>query len=297
MRHRFVRHRLLILFLIVVLAAAALMPALVGAQTPTVDYDTDDDGLIEISNLAQLNAVRWDLNGDGAVSDDSATADVDEATEYAAAFPTPATGMGCPSDSRGCEGYELEVDLDFDTNGSGDADSGDTYWNDGAGWTPIAPFAEFSDPSYESQLYGNGHSISNLYSTTGGLFGWTGSESVFENLALLNVNIHGTGSVGALVDVSGADIAGVYAQGAVSSTGSKVGMLVALNKGSVLASYSAGNVTGENAVGGLVGNHEAGSIVASYSTAGVTATGDSSGWRLGGLVGEQSSGTTVTNSY
>ena len=51
MRHRFVRHRLLILFLIVVLAAAALMPALVGAQTPTVDYDTDDDGLIEISNL------------------------------------------------------------------------------------------------------------------------------------------------------------------------------------------------------------------------------------------------------
>ena len=146
MRHRFVRHRLLILFLIVGLAAAALTPALVGAQVPTID--SDGDRFIEISNLAQLNAVRWDLNGDGTPTDDSATADVDEATDYAAVFPTPAPGMGCPSDSRGCEGYELTTDLDFDTNGSGDADSGDTYWNDGAGWTQIAPFAASSDPTY-----------------------------------------------------------------------------------------------------------------------------------------------------
>ena len=300
MPYRFVRHRLLILFLIVVLAAAALMPALVGAQVPTIDYDTDNDRFIEISNLAQFNAVRWDLNGDGAVSDDSATADVDEATDYAAVFPTPATGMGCPSDSRGCEGYELEVDLDFDTNGSGDADSGDTYWNDGAGWTPIAPFAEFSDPSYESQLYGNGHSISNLYSTTGGLFGWTGSESVFENLALLNVNIHGTGSVGALVDVSGADIAGVYVQGVVSATATATataGMIVGYNGGWIRGSYVAGSVSGTSNVGGLVGYFEVGEIVASYSTASVSAAGASGSWRLGGLVGVQASGATVTNSY
>ena len=33
--------------------------------TTTVDYDTDDDGLIEISNLAQLDAVRYNLNGSG----------------------------------------------------------------------------------------------------------------------------------------------------------------------------------------------------------------------------------------
>ena len=33
--------------------------------TTTVDYDTDDDGLIEISNLAQLDAVRHDLSGSG----------------------------------------------------------------------------------------------------------------------------------------------------------------------------------------------------------------------------------------
>lgn len=30
-----------------------------------VDYDADDDGLIEIKWLEQLDVVRWDLNGDG----------------------------------------------------------------------------------------------------------------------------------------------------------------------------------------------------------------------------------------
>ncbi|MCY4516111.1 MAG: hypothetical protein OXB99_02600, partial [Acidimicrobiaceae bacterium] len=31
-----------------------------AGPTRTVDYDTDDDGLIEVSSLAQLDAVRWD---------------------------------------------------------------------------------------------------------------------------------------------------------------------------------------------------------------------------------------------
>ena len=31
----------------------------------TVDYDADNDGLIEITTLAQLNGVRYDLDGDG----------------------------------------------------------------------------------------------------------------------------------------------------------------------------------------------------------------------------------------
>lgn len=35
-----------------------------GAQS-AVDYDADDDGLIEIEWLEQLDAVRWDLDGDG----------------------------------------------------------------------------------------------------------------------------------------------------------------------------------------------------------------------------------------
>ena len=33
--------------------------------TPGEDLDDDDDGLIQVSDLAQLNAIRWDLDGDG----------------------------------------------------------------------------------------------------------------------------------------------------------------------------------------------------------------------------------------
>ena len=61
--------------------------------TTTVDYDSNDDGMIEISNLAQLNAIRWDLDGDGTA--DATTNN----TTYAAAFPNAAAGMGCPDGS------------------------------------------------------------------------------------------------------------------------------------------------------------------------------------------------------
>ena len=39
-------------------------------QTGT-DYDADDDGLIEIGGHAQLNAVRWDLDGNGSSAEAS----------------------------------------------------------------------------------------------------------------------------------------------------------------------------------------------------------------------------------
>ena len=46
-----------------VLWLAAGTPSLFGQST--IDYDADDDGLIEISNFAQLNAIRYDLDGNG----------------------------------------------------------------------------------------------------------------------------------------------------------------------------------------------------------------------------------------
>ena len=59
-----------------------------------VDYDADADGLIEITTLAQLNAVRWDLDGNGQVTGSNQTA-------YRSAFPnavgyTGATALGLP---------------------------------------------------------------------------------------------------------------------------------------------------------------------------------------------------------
>ena len=97
----------------------------VTIEVTDTDYDADNDHLIEVSNLAQLNAIRWDLRGSGSSSNPG----------YAAAFPDAPSGMGCAD--NWCRGYELTVDLDFDTNNNGSADAGDAYWNDGAGWEPI----------------------------------------------------------------------------------------------------------------------------------------------------------------
>ena len=106
-----------------------------GAEdAPFVDYDADDDRLIEVKTLAQLNAIRYDLDGDGSASN----------VAYNLAFPNRDTvapnANGCIA---ACQGYELAADLDFDTNGNGrthtagEGDRGDAYYNGGAGFTPV----------------------------------------------------------------------------------------------------------------------------------------------------------------
>ena len=78
--------------------------------------------------------------------------------------------MGCPSSD--CKGYELTGDLDFDTNGNGQADAGDTYWNErpfsysrsyGRGWIPLGERTTKSAVGFAAVFDGNGHVIHNLY--------------------------------------------------------------------------------------------------------------------------------------
>ena len=66
------------------LAIVAGLPGAGEVAAQGTDYDRDGDGLIEIDSLAQLNAIRWDLNGDGAVD---ATVSADDARSYNRAFP------------------------------------------------------------------------------------------------------------------------------------------------------------------------------------------------------------------
>ena len=120
-----------------------------------LDYDTDNDGYIEVSNLAQLNAIRWDTNANGAADSASNNNDYKGAT---GAFPNGAPDMGCPS--PGCVGYELRANLDFNTNNSATsstnptgANEGDAYWNTGSGWDPIGGTA--GDQKYTGGFDGN----------------------------------------------------------------------------------------------------------------------------------------------
>ena len=91
------------LLLVSVLLIAVATYGVVNSQSANSVYDTDNDGLIEISTLEQLDAIRYDGNGDGSVSTDSSEA-------YSAAFPVADGERVC---LRNCKGYELARSLDF----------------------------------------------------------------------------------------------------------------------------------------------------------------------------------------
>ena len=262
-----------------------------------VDYDSDDDGLIEISSLAQLDAIRHDRGGDGGPTADGKTA-------YESAFSNAVEWMGCNA-LQGCSGYELTADLDFDTNGNGMADSGDTYWNNGAGWTPIGGEGTLSSGSlfvlsnpYLSIFEGNGYTISHLFIDTdtadlSGLFGYTLLASI-RNVGLIDVevDVESTGLAAGLVAFNFAEIRTSYVTGQVSGK-ENVGGLVGINHsiGEVRGCYATSRVTGEDDVGGLVGDNR-GILAASYATGQVSGVTEA-----GGLVGTNQSDGEVQASY
>ena len=268
-----------------------------AAQGRTVvDYDDDNDGLIDIRTLAQLNAVRYDLDGDGDIA-------VANAPAYRVAFPngdrSAAGRMGCPltdndndadtPDQATCTGYELRANLDFDTDEDGSTcaggpcagataagDDGDDYYNGGGGWAPIGNATD----NFSATFNGNGYRIENLFlrdSTTSadglGLFGEIDSSATITSVAVTDAYVNAQYGVGILVGVS---------------------------EGTVNACWTSGHIRGLVRTGGLVGyNLTGGAIRASYSVADVyanSAVPNSDGNASGGLVG-YSIGGAITASY
>ena len=157
-------------------------PLIVESQSQ-VDYDSDDDRLIEISHLEQLDAVRHDLDGNG-LPDSS-----DRQEDYRLAFPSPSSNMGCPAE--GCSGYELTRDLDFTDPGSYAFGLVDRGWNKGEGdegWLPIGINFERFGSTFE----GNDHTISNLFIYRDldyvGLFGGINSQGFIRGIGLGRVH-------------------------------------------------------------------------------------------------------------
>ncbi len=72
-----------------VIALATLLPGGSVLAQGSVDYDIDDDGLIEVSNLWQFNAIRDDLDGGGWTGGTFAS--------YTAAFRNTVSGMAVPT--------------------------------------------------------------------------------------------------------------------------------------------------------------------------------------------------------
>ena len=316
-RRRFGRGRFVLAGLVALLLLLAGLALFGGAgdalAQSTTDYDLDNNDLIDVSTPAQLDAIRHDLDGDGSPTAGGTTA-------YNAAFSNAVTGMGCPNT---CIGYELKADLDFDTDNSGTANSGDTYWNNGLGWEPLGNNAT----KFTATFDGNSgtYTISNLHINRPagdrmGLFGRT-TGATLRNIALEDVSIIAARRTGALVghadagtisnssskggtvtvsgdragglvgQVNGAGtISGSYSTVNVVSNGGEAGGLVALMLGqgagavgSVSSSYATGTVSGTTNVGGLVGRVSLGNVADSHATGAVGSTAANA--KVGGLVG------------
>ncbi len=266
-----------------------------------VDYDRDIDQLIEITNREQLNAVRYDLDGNG-VADNAA----DEAA-YRRAFPRMMANMcdtvfsdtaveGPPGP---CIGYEVRADITL--SGS---------------WTPIGGNvpADSDNPHnpganvFTAVFTGGLHPISGLRvsrsnSTMVGLFGAIGSGSVIRNVVLTDVNVRGRELVGALVGYvqPGGTVTRSRSTGQVTGN-AVVGGLVGWNRGTIQRSYSEASVTGFNLsdsqgplwstqLGGLVGGNY-GTVVNTYATGAVRGAG-----HVAGLAGSVWNNGVVRNSY
>ena len=258
--------------------------ALLIIRNGTTKYDLDGDGLIDVSTLEQLNAIRWDPNG-------TSTPAPENRVRYYSVFSNAEMGMGCPD--PGCRGYELANDLDFDTGASGNR-SDDEYWNGGLGWLPIGSSGE---AAYSGVFKGNGRVISNLYvdrpnGISLGLFGRLGSGGSIEGLGLHDANVSGRRQAGSLAGRSEGNVTASYATGSVEAL-QEAGGLVGRNDGFIGASYARVSVSGESGIGGLVGSQEdAGAeINASYSMGMVSGNGSN----IGGLVGNDSG--SVRDSY
>ena len=251
-----------------------------------IDYDVDDDGLIEIRYLEQLDVIRHDLVGTGKPKNLSRVA------HHRSAFPWPASGMGCPEGV--CEGYELMRDLDFGDLASYASGTVNSKWTDGVGWLPIG----LRERKFSAKFNGNGHAISNLYinrvgeneTASDGLFGQTTEESEISNVRLLDVQVSGVLVVGGMVGSNRGIIDGVYVSGNVSGK-TEVGGLAGSNLGEIVDSSADVSVSGGDEIGGLVG-------VSDGRVAHSSATGLVSGLvNVGGLLGYSRNSGIILGSY
>lgn len=148
------------------------LTAISHAESERVDFDLDNDGLIEINDLADLDEIRNHPDGKALYGKNVGCPDAEDGTV-----------------NGGCFGFELTTDLDFDTNQDGEISELDAYWNEGKGWAPSR--------LTKATFNGNGFSIKNLYidraSQERVAFFSTITNATITDLALTGINAQVTG--------------------------------------------------------------------------------------------------------
>ena len=158
-------------------------------------------------------------------------------------------------------------------------------------WTAIG-YNYYND--FAGSFNGQNYTITNLsINATGsnqGMFGYTGSGGMVQNVGLvgvsISVNVSGINHVGGVAGINGGTVQNCYSTGSVGGNCSKVGGVVGLNGGTVQNCYSRCNVNGNpntinvfTNVGGVVGENS-GTVQNCYATGSVSGV-----MAIGGVVG------------
>ena len=268
---RELQYRLVVSYIDRQLYTNIISSAAIPYSTVADVVDKDADGLIEISTIEELNAIRFQADGSGYRA-------------QSARDGGTLNSSGCPGGT--CSGYELTRDLDF-----GDADSYSTMNRvviaELRDWIPI--------PEFDTTFEGNEFTISNLSVMIDddgvGLFENAEGNAVIRNISLAEVTVRGESEVGALVgEFDGSVISNTHIlSGNVVVTEDTGGCMIGSVGSATTISDSSANctITGNATVGGLAGESSAvmrrsfaiGSIMEPQSNLNDTSN-------VGGLVGD-----------
>ena len=175
------------------LNAATHTPEVAQAQTVR-GSDTDGNGLIEITTHAQLNALRYDLDGDGDMDYDL---NADGIPDVSAAERVILDDLfECPPTTPECKGYELKSDISLASYDE---------------WETIGPW-------WGAAFDGGGYSITGLKGNNG-LFHAIATGAVVKNVNVVEVEITRDdqgGNVGALAAANHGTIIGSYVTGKIT---------------------------------------------------------------------------------
>lgn len=173
-------------------------------------------------------------------------------------------------------------------------------------WTPIG---RTSSLQFDGFFDGQGYVIDNLYSKTGGMFGYVGSNAVIKNVGVASgeINAPSTSFIGGIAGWSnGADFINCWNGADIYCAGWSGGIVGTVRDGgesTISACYNVGSIYGgySGNVGGIAGHFSAGGngtsvsvlVTNCYNAGAVTTTSDT----VGGIVGRVQPGHTIQNCY
>jgi flagellin-like protein len=280
----------------------------------------ESSSVIEVGNLAQLQAMQVDLDADYKLIrniDASETETWNEITsdEFKTSLSNGDTTELNLVDFEGTINVvdSTGTDVAFTSNTNNDSitinDTAIDTTQDltisydletpiNQGFDPVGTKSYQDNSKFTGSFDGQNHTISNLSinrlnDNYVGLFGLIGEGGEVKNVGVINVNMTGNKGVGGLVGDNYGTVSNSYSTGNVTGESYSVGGLVGYNSnGNISNSYSTGNVTGFDYLGGLVGVNSNGTVSNSYSTGNVSGEEN----YLGGLVGRNWKGN-ISNSY